>query len=152
VHTRQGCAASAVWTSAKSLSRVWSSCGCAHRIRKRRARVRHKFPALASKLTKLTDDHACPPCYCPPLCFLPLVAIRGCERRRWLEIRPAVKRAFRVSLNSNAVIIIHRTGPRGIVPVPGIVVAVLWRSFQLLLRYAGAITAQVRVVLQRLPG
>jgi hypothetical protein len=77
---------------------------------------------------------------------------RGCERRRLLEQRPAVKRAFGVSLNSNAVIVIHRTGPRGIVPVPGIVVAVLWRSFQLLLRYSGAITAQVGVVLQGLPG
>src|SRR3979490_321159 len=76
----------------------------------------------------------------------------GCERRRWLEKRPALKRAFRVSLNSNAVIIIHRTTPRRIVPVPGIVVAVLRRSFELIFGNAGAIAAKVGVVLQRLPG
>src|SRR3979411_2006548 len=84
-------------------------------------------------------------------CFLPFVVMPGCERR-WLEKRPAVKRAFRVSLNSNAVIIIHRTTPRRIVPVPGIVVAVLRRSFELIFGNDGAIAAKDGVVLQRLPG
>src|ERR1700709_2472082 len=55
-------------------------------------------------------------------------------------------------LNSNAVIIVHRTTPRRIVPIPSVVITIFWRSFELLLRYSAAIAAEVRVVFQRLPG
>jgi hypothetical protein len=56
------------------------------------------------------------------------------------------------SLNCDAVVVIHRTGSRGVGPVPSVVITIFWRAFELILRYSGAITTQVGVVLQRLPG
>src|SRR5882757_7535204 len=53
---------------------------------------------------------------------------------------------------SDAVIVIHGASPRGVTPVPGVVVTIFRRSLELRLGNAGSIAAKVGVVFQRLPG
>ena len=50
-----------------------------------------------------------------------------------------------------AVVFVHSASSTSVCPVPIIVVAVLWRATELLLRHVGAVSAPVRIVLQRLP-
>src|SRR6266446_3424008 len=47
-------------------------------------------------------------------------------------------------LHSNAVVIIHRASPCGVVPVPGVVVAIFRRSLELTFGNAGAIAAKAQ--------
>jgi hypothetical protein len=51
-----------------------------------------------------------------------------------------------VSLTGNAVIVIYRASPHRIVPVPGIVVAILRRSFELTFGNASAVATKIGVV------
>src|SRR5664279_830884 len=54
--------------------------------------------------------------------------------------------------DADAVIVVDGAGAGSVPPVPAIVVAVFGRAFQLLLRDAGDVAAEIGIVFQRLPG
>ena len=63
-----------------------------------------------------------------------------------LRLRKARSYSGLSFLNCNAVVIVHRTSPGRVAPVPGVVVSVFRRSLELFLGDAGTIAAEFRVV------